>query len=402
MSQNIIHKKQRTASAVKRTQHSRNANKTLQTQTTESVNILSDDEEDDQISDLDALMERQDSYHRPTGATATHSAMPTQKPPQKNHTPTIPNQPEPPVLRSGAHNTPRTPTDNEPTSESEDNSEHSQQERIQSQPKTTKRDATVPDITPNRRQAYDEHARRLIEFDNKPKPGNYQTLDQNSDEEEEPETWTEPNEVPLARISSKCLISFEIYPFTEEEALAPLKLGSTALTYFTVLRDHVTKWTRAKIHLRFMKQCITRQQVPKGLRLNRSINVIGETPTTRISLLNIFGKAEKQVIEAIHLHYITYTKTTMEAIKDLMNAMMATSEVAFDEKRNITLKLIHEKNKIMREKLLNTPKNIERPGQPADQREDQTPEEPYQTRGRGRGRGRGNFRGRRPRRANQW
>ena len=160
-----------------------------------------------------------------------------------------------------------------------------------------------------------------------------------------------PKDIPIHQLTSDHILTKDITPYSKENDLPPFRYSSRALHYYQVLRTILSKYIRSSEHLKYIKTGLENQTIPRGLRLNKPIQVIEPTSEFRLKMLEIFGRAEKDMIKNIVAHYeISIPKIRAEF--DLLWRRL--NRITEEEKTLITLKLIHYKNDLIKTKQTRT------------------------------------------------
>lgn len=223
----------------------------------------------------------------------------------------------------------------------------------------------------------------------------------------------EPTSIPIDRISSKVLLEYKVHPYTEEEDLPNFYNATAALHNFRVMRDLMYSWTRAKHHQQTLRESLLSDQVPPGLRIKKNLEVIECTPHLKLQALQILGDAEIQLTRAILQHYDQLIPKIENDFHQIYNNMKGVNK---EEKRLLSLKLVHYKNVLVKQQLARDEKKTQNVNAEDDQKNnpkegtstekeqdqqfpwEQRPQRSNTNRGRGRGargtRGGGGGRGR--------
>jgi hypothetical protein len=137
-------------------------------------------------------------------------------------------------------------------------------------------------------------------------------------------------------------------PFTDEDNLPPFEHGSRGLSYFQVLRTLLSKNIRATIHLQTLKEHNRRHQIPKGLRIIKSLNAVEPTHQLKIEYMQILGQAENQMMSTLIQHYNNALPKIEEEFRALFT--QASNSLTPFDRRLMVIKLAHFKNDLIEER----------------------------------------------------
>lgn len=132
--------------------------------------------------------------------------------------------------------------------------------------------------------------------------------------------------------------------FYGEEDLPNFPTGSKALNAFRTLRDLTQKYVRTKYHIMYLSWCQASGETPRGIRINKSISLINETPTTKLQINNILTTAEISIQTVMKEHY---EQLAPALFKDIKSIVIMHKNIPSKEMSLLILKLAHEKNQLL-------------------------------------------------------
>ncbi len=153
--------------------------------------------------------------------------------------------------------------------------------------------------------------------------------------------YTEGEKIEPDKITIKDLLTYKIIPFNHDDDLPNFIHSTSALQYFKVLREILFDWTRSKHHEKSILDSATSDTTPPGLRIKKSLEVIGTWAALRLQALQIFSDAENKLSKAIAKHYKQQIPKLETEFTDIYSSM---SKINKDEKDLIRMKLLALKN----------------------------------------------------------
>ncbi len=153
--------------------------------------------------------------------------------------------------------------------------------------------------------------------------------------------YTEGESIEPEKITVKELLTYKIIPFSKDDELPNFIHSMSSLQYFKVLREILFDWTRSKHHEKNILDSATSDTTPPGLRIKKSLEVIGTSPALRLQALQIFSDAENKLSKAIAKHYKQQIPKLEADFTDIFGSI---SKINKDEKNLIKMKLLAMKN----------------------------------------------------------
>jgi hypothetical protein len=128
-----------------------------------------------------------------------------------------------------------------------------------------------------------------------------QALMQNIITEEETTPNTE-DVMDINDVRSMHLLRTTMTPFTREDELPQFEHGSEALYYFQILRTLISKFIRATIYRETLAEHKKKQQIPRGLRINKMLNAVEPSTHLKLRYMQIMGAAVNSLLESLICH----------------------------------------------------------------------------------------------------
>jgi hypothetical protein len=132
-----------------------------------------------------------------------------------------------------------------------------------------------------------------------------QVLLQNKKKDDE-QTANQVQKIDIAEVRSNHILKMELTPFTNEDELPPFPHGSSALYYFQILRSILSKYTRATIHSENLLRNKERNQIPRGLRINKTLIAVDPTHHLKLNYMTILGEAENKIMNGAVMYLMPF------------------------------------------------------------------------------------------------
>jgi hypothetical protein len=157
----------------------------------------------------------------------------------------------------------------------------------------------------------------------------------------ENDSYDPPKEVEIHNIDSDEILNLTATPFTHEECLPNIEHGSVAYYYFQTLQKILNKCIRAQHQNEFIKECLQKKIIPRGFKLNKSLQAVEPSLKLNLDYYKISAKAETEMMIDVTHHYVDAVPKLAAQFKEFYGEIKT---LGATDKRLVILKLIHLKN----------------------------------------------------------